>query len=108
MDILTEKKGKWLVFYLDGRLDVMLSQHLETKVLEVIEGGEKYLLFNLDKVEYMSSSGLRVFISSMRKLKENEGEIRLSNMSESVRKIFKIVDLEGMFNIFPKESEALN
>ena len=106
MDLKIEKKDKWLIFYLNGRLDVLLSQKLETKVLENIEKGEYFLLFNLANVEYMSSSGLRVFISSMRKLKEKKGEIRLCNMSESVRKILKIVDLEGMFNIYNSEEEA--
>jgi len=107
MDIKTETKNKWLVFYLEGRLDVTLSQQLEAMVIEKIDSGINFILFNLDKVEYMSSSGLRVFISSMRKLKDKKGEIRLSNMSESVRKILKIVDLEGMFNIFDNEKSAL-
>lgn len=54
----------------------------------------------------MSSSGLRVFISAMRKLKEKDGEIALCNMNASVRKILKIVDLEGMFKIYTSESEV--
>ncbi len=107
MDIRTEKKGKWFIIYIEGRLDVMLSQKLEGMVLESINKGELYILFNLANVEYMSSSGLRVFISTMRKLNEKNGEIRLCHMSESVRKILKIVDLEGMFRIYDSEEEAV-
>jgi anti-anti-sigma factor len=107
MEIVTDKKGKWFIVHIEGRLDVMLSQQLETLVLDSIGKGETFILFNLAKVEYMSSSGLRVFISSMRKVGEKSGEIRLCHMSDSVRKILKIVDLEGMFNIFPNEEEAL-
>lgn len=108
MNLKTEKKDKWLVIYLEGRLDVMLSQSLEQTVMQEIEKGEIFLLFNLAEVEYMSSSGLRVFISTMRKLNDKKGEIRLCNMSESVRKILKIVDLESMFKIFSSEEEALS
>jgi anti-sigma B factor antagonist len=108
MEIKIEKKSKWLVFYLSGRLDVMLSQDLENQVNEQIEKGENFILYNLKKVEYMSSSGLRVFISTMRKLKEKNGEIRLCHVNESVSKILKIVDLEGMFNIFESEDDAIS
>ncbi|MBL8994987.1 MAG: STAS domain-containing protein [Spirochaetia bacterium] len=107
MEIRTEKKGKWFIIYIEGRLDVMLSQKLEGMVLESINKGELFVLFNLANVEYMSSSGLRVFISTMRKLNEKNGEIRLCHMSESVRKILKIVDLEGMFRIYDTEEEAI-
>lgn len=107
MEIRTEKKGKWFIIYIEGRLDVMLSQKLEGMVLESINKGELFVLFNLANVEYMSSSGLRVFISTMRKLNEKNGEIRLCHMSESVRKILKIVDLEGMFRIYDTEDEAI-
>lgn len=107
MDIRTEKKGKWYVVHIEGRLDVMLSQQLESMVFEAIGKGELHVLFNLAKVEYMSSSGLRVFISTMRKVGEKQGEMRLCHMSDSVRKILKIVDLEGMFNIYPTEEEAV-
>ncbi|MBN8216811.1 MAG: anti-sigma factor antagonist [Spirochaetes bacterium] len=107
MDIRTEKKGKWYVVHIEGRLDVMLSQQLESMVFDAIGKGELNVLFNLAKVEYMSSSGLRVFISTMRKVGEKQGEMRLCHMSDSVRKILKIVDLEGMFNIFPTEEEAV-
>ena len=108
MEIKTKKNNKWLIIHIDGRLDVMLSQKLEKEVLEQIENGEQFIIFNLINVEYMSSSGLRVFISTMRKLKEKEGEVRLCNMNSSVRKILKIVDLEGMFNIYESEEAALS
>ncbi|HMB00860.1 MAG TPA: STAS domain-containing protein [Spirochaetota bacterium] len=107
MEIKTSKKEKWFVVYLEGRLDVVLSQQLENMINEKIEEGENYILYNLDKVEYMSSSGLRVFIATMRKLKEKNGAIRLCNVNNSVKKILKIVDLEGMFDIFASEQEAL-
>lgn len=106
MNIQTQKKSKWLVLYIEGRLDVLLSQKLEETVHDQISKGEFFILFNLEKVEYMSSSGLRVFISAMRKLKEKDGEIALCNMNASVRKILKIVDLEGMFKIYTSESEV--
>ena len=108
MDIRIDIKNKWVVFYLEGRLDVKLSQDLEAMVMNYINDGQNFILFNLKDVEYMSSSGLRVLISTMRKLKEVNGEIRLSNMSQSVKKILKIVNLENMFNIYPNEKEALS
>ena len=107
MQIKITKKEKWAIFNIDGRLDVKLSQDLDAMVSEEIKKGTRFILFNLEKVRYMSSSGLRVFISSMRQLKDKEGELKLSNMPNNVKKIMEVVDLEGVFNIFPTIEEAL-
>ena len=45
------------------------------------------MLLNLKDVEYMSSSGLRIFVSTMRILKESQKLLKLSNMNSSVKKI---------------------
>jgi anti-sigma B factor antagonist len=67
----------------------------------------KNLILNLDDVEYMSSSGLRVFVSLMRTLKESNRSLRLCNLSVAVKKVFEVVELMDMFDIYDSEEEAL-
>ena len=55
----------------------------------------------------MSSSGLRVFVSLMRNLKESNRSLKLCNLSPAVRKVFEVVELMDMFDIHESEEEAL-
>ena len=107
MELRTRKEGKVQIIHLEGRLDVHLSLEIEQAVNELIDKGEKFLLFDLEGVQYLSSSGLRIFIAAMRRLKGIDGGLKLANMSESVKKIFKVVELIDLFEIYSSIDEAL-
>jgi anti-anti-sigma factor len=107
MELKTRKEGKVTIIELEGRLDVHLSLEIEQAVNDIIDKGEKYLLFDLEGVQYLSSSGLRIFIAAMRKLKSIDGSLKLANMSDSVKKIFKVVELIDLFEIYDSVDEAL-
>jgi len=106
-NLITKKEGDVLVVYLKGRLDVHLSLEIEQSVNELIEGGNINLLFDLEKVVYLSSSGLRIFIAAMRKLKGLNGKLKLANLTSSVKKIFKVVELIDLFDIYDSVESAL-
>ncbi len=107
MSLKTEKKGAVLVIYLEGRLDVHKSLEVEQEINDMIEKGEYKLLFNLKDLSYLSSSGLRVFIATLRKLKENNGMLKISEIQANVAKIFKIVEFDDIFEMYNSMDEAL-
>lgn len=108
MSLKTKETDKFIVVYLVGRIDVHLASEIEGELNELIEKNpSKSFLLNLTEVEYMSSSGLRVFVSLMRSLKESGRTLRLSNLSVAVHKIFEVVELMDMFEIYKSEEEAL-
>ncbi len=102
-----EERPDVTIIYLKGRLDVHYSAEIEEEINKLIDSGKKKLLISLEEVEYLSSSGLRIFIAISRKLKEINGELKLMKLSETTRKIFKIVELIDMFDIYDSEEEAL-
>ncbi len=108
MSLAFKEKGAYIVVSLAGRMDVHLASEIEGKLNELIKKyADRHFLLNLDGVEYMSSSGLRVFVSLMRMLKESGRNLKLSNLSMAVRKVFEVVELMDMFDIFETEEEAL-
>ncbi|MFW5770864.1 MAG: STAS domain-containing protein [Spirochaetota bacterium] len=108
MDLQTKKEGDVIVIYLKGRLDVHLSADIEKEINRIIKDEPQVnLLLNLADVEYMSSSGLRIFVSTMRILKESQRKLKLCNMNNAVKKIFEVVELMDMFEIYDSEEEAL-
>jgi len=108
MDLNVKKNGNVTTIYLQGRLDVHLSADIEKEINRLIttETSSNFIL-NLKEVEYMSSSGLRIFVSTMRILKETKRKLVLCEMNNAVRKIFEVVELTDMFDIFNSENEAL-
>ncbi len=108
MDLKTKKSDNIIVVYLAGRLDVHLSAEIEKEINNIIQNeADCHLLLNLKDVEYMSSSGLRIFVSTMRLLKESKRKLKLSNMNNAVKKIFEVVELMDMFDIYASEEEAI-
>jgi anti-anti-sigma factor len=108
MNLNVKRIGNVVVVYLAGRLDVHLSAEIEKEINKIIQNeSEMHLLMNLSDVEYMSSSGLRIFVSTMRILKEQKRQLKLCNMNNAVKKIFEVVELMDMFDIYDTEEEAL-
>lgn len=104
----TRKSGDTLVVYLEGRMEVHLSAGIEKDINALLASEkQKILVLNLAGVEYMSSSGLRILVATMRALKKEDKEMRLCNLTPSVRKVFEVVELIDMFNVFPTEAEAV-
>ncbi len=102
-----DNKPDTSVIYLRGRLDVHYSSEVETEINKLIGEGKKKLVISLNDIEYLSSSGLRIFIAISRKLQETNGELKLIKLNETALKIFKIVELIDMFDIYDSEEEAL-
>ncbi len=95
--------------FLEGRLDVQLSADIEKEIEKIIKSEpDSHILLNLKDIEYLSSSGIRIFVATMRTLKENEKELKLCELDSHAKQIFEIVELMDMFDIYDTEEEALN
>jgi len=104
----TKKVGDKLVVYLEGRLDVSVANDVEEELNRIIEtDSQKHLVLNMEKVEYMSSSGFRACISTLRKLNAKEGTLKLCCIRPSVKRIFDVIELTSLFDIFETEADAL-
>lgn len=104
----TKKVGEKLVVYLEGRLDVSVANEVEEELAKLIDqDGNNHLVLNMEKVEYMSSSGFRACIATLRKLNAKNGSLKLSNIRPSVKRIFDVIELTSLFEIHESESEAL-
>lgn len=108
MELKNKKIDNAIIIYLQGRLDVHLSSETEKGINSLIMAnpGSDFVL-NLRDVEYMSSSGLRIFVSTMRVLKESKKKLKLTNMNAAVKKIFEVVELMDMFDIHENDDDAV-
>jgi anti-anti-sigma factor len=97
-----------IIISLSGRLDVNYSLSIEDEINKLIQHGHLNLVINLQDVEYLSSSGLRIFIATSRQLKAKNGKLKLVKMPDAVRKVFMVVELLDMFEVFDSNEAALS
>ncbi len=97
LKITVTNDGAEYTFLLDGRLDTMTSPDLETKINEVGDKATK-LIFDLDKLEYISSAGLRVLLGAAQAM-EDKGEMIVRNLSQTVRDVFELTEFNLLFTI---------
>lgn len=103
-----KKTGNIIIVYPEGRLDVTRSTELEEEITKLIdEEGARNIIMNLENVEYMSSSGFRACIAILRKLKSLNGNFKISNVRPSVKRIFDVIELTSLFDIYETEEEAI-
>lgn len=107
MSLNVEDKGKATLVRLSGKLDVTLSMTVESELEELVDSGAVNLILAISGVEYLSSSGIRVFISIMRKVKDKHGKIVLAEVPDTIKKILKTVDLEDLFEVYDSVDKAL-
>ena len=107
MSLNIEDKGNVKIVKLSGKLDVNLSMSIESELEQLVDSGSNNIILELSGVEYLSSSGIRVLISIMRKIKDNNGRLVLSSITDLIKKILKTVELEDLFEVYENVDEAL-
>ena len=79
------------VLNLDGYLDAHTAPSFEESLKQLVDEGRFKIIVNCDKLAYISSAGLGVFMGYIEDVRANNGDIKMSNMSEKVFKIFDCI-----------------
>lgn len=108
MDISEKRIGDVNVISLSGRLDAYSANEVEKKLDTLINAGQVQLVINLEKLEYISSSGLRVFLAALKKAKKQQGDMKLACMKPYIKEVFDIAGFTQLFNMFDTEEAAVN
>ena len=107
MNIKKEKIGDFSVLKIKGRIDTIHSSALEDEVNLLFGSGEKNWIFDCSGMNYISSSGLRVFLVAQKKVISINGKLYLCNMQTAIQEIFRISGFSNLFRIFETLEEAL-
>lgn len=101
-------KGNVSIIYLNGYLDAHTAPQLENNFSELIDNSKYNIVVNFEDLHYISSAGLGVFMAYIEKIRENEGDIKLSSMSDKVFNIFDLLGFPLLYEIFKSEDEAIS
>ena len=106
IQVLSQPPGIEVV-RLAGDLDFNTSPDIRRQFEKITAKKEPRVLVNLQKVEYIDSSGLATFIELFQKIKRSGGKLVLFNLNQAVRSVFEIAKLDSLFPLAQNEQEAL-
>jgi anti-sigma B factor antagonist len=94
------------VFQLLGRLDASTAPALEERLGLLLDDGGSKVVFDCEGLDYVSSAGLRVFISTLKSTKARGGGLAMARLQNPVRELFRLAGLEELFILAPTLDEA--
>ncbi len=97
LNIIKNKDGSSLNIALEGRLDTTTAPELETELKAALPDTAK-LVMDFEKLEYISSAGLRVLLSAQ-KVMNKQGEMKLIHVNDVINEIFEVTGFSDILNI---------
>ena len=97
MTVQQIKNEKALTIALEGRLDTMTAPELEAALKTALEGVEE-LTFDFEKLDYISSAGLRVLLAAQKTM-NRQGSMKVKNVNEIIMEIFEVTGFSDILTI---------
>ena len=107
MEISQTKIDDVPIVTVSGRIDGTTSKDLETILNELIDQNLSEIVLDLEGVVYISSVGLRVLLSALKKVRPKKGDVKLVSLQPFVREVFEITGFTKLFTIYLSQGEAL-
>lgn len=103
------EKDKFNVIELTGRVIMSNSDDVKKQIKNMVKDKrEKKLIIDLEKVDFLDSTGIGVLISIYKYMRENEGQLILCSPSKTVKRIIDITKLDMIMDVFPDLNTAEN
>lgn len=96
MEIIKKLAGSNLTVSLTGQLDTVTAPELEASLTDL--SGITEVIFDFEKLEYVSSAGLRVLLATHKTMLKN-GKMVIKNVNESIMEVFEITGFTDVFDI---------
>lgn len=96
MTISKKQDGKELVIFIEGRLDRTTAPALDMEV-KALDGVES-LVFDLEKLEYISSAGFRILLSAQKKMSK-QGDMVVKNVRKDIYELFEVSGFNEILTI---------
>ena len=107
MNIIKDSVDDSTILAVDWRLHTANYPQLESYLADLLKEGATQIILDLDKLEYISSSGLRVILKTLKQLDERGGKLLLCGLNDHIMEIFKVSGFTELFQITPTREEAL-
>jgi anti-sigma B factor antagonist len=107
LDLKVRKQGGHAVLEVAGEIDVYTAPKLREKLIELVNEGSYQLVVDLEKVDFLDSTGLGVLVGGLKRVRNHEGSLKLVCTQDKILKIFRITGLTKVFPIHDSVEDAI-
>ena len=90
-----------------GFIDTTTAPELEKKLEEQLALNKYRIVVNLENIDYVSSAGWGVFVSEIREIRENSGDLVLVNMSPDVYDVYELMEFSSILKSYDSVEDAV-
>jgi anti-sigma B factor antagonist len=107
-EVAREDRSEVSILRLKGFLDAHTAPKFEQAIQQLLTERRYKIIVSMSDLNYISSAGLGVFMGFIEEIRDNKGDIKLSNLTEKVYKVFDLLGFPALYQIFKEENEAAN
>ena len=107
LSLETRQEDGNTIIEVGGEIDVYTAPKLRDKITELVGNGNYNLVIDMEKVDFLDSTGLGVLVGGLKKVRAHDGSMRLICNQERLLKIFRITGLAKVFAIHGSQADAL-
>lgn len=90
-----------------GMINAHTARTFEESLQKLLDSSRTQIVINCQGLEYIASAGLGVIMGLLNDVRDGNGDIRLSNMNQTVFNIFEILGFTHFTSIFDSEDKAI-
>lgn len=105
--IHTSQEDGLSIIVVEGFVDAHTAPSFENAIQSEIEQGHHRIIVNCEKLNYISSAGLGVFMSFIEEVREKGGDIKICGLAEKVKSTFVILGFQEIFDIVDDKTDAM-
>ena len=106
LSLNTSTQGQYEVLAVGGEIDVYTAPRLRERLIDLVNQGHHHLVVDVEKVEFLDSTGLGVLVGGLKRVRANGGRLAIVCTQERLLKIFRITGLEKVFGIYGSVGDA--
>jgi anti-sigma B factor antagonist len=107
LDLNVRKEGEHAILEVAGEIDVYTAPKLREKLIELVSDGSHNIVVDLEKVDFLDSTGLGVLVGGLKRVRNHDGSLQLVCTQEKILKIFRITGLTKVFPIHGSVQDAI-
>ena len=96
-----------VLLYPKGFVNAHTVRLFEAEIQKALDQDQYRLVVNCEGLTYIASAGLGALMGVIEEVRHHGGDIRLTDLNETVRNIFEILGFHHLYRIFPSEMEAI-
>jgi anti-sigma B factor antagonist len=107
VEIKTQVYQRVTVVSASGRVDSATAGDLETELKTQMDQGKVNFVLDLSGVDFLSSSGLRVLVTTLKAVRRSGGDLRLAQPSQRATDAIDLAGLDVLFQAYPDREAAI-